>query len=188
MDDRTPIIIGVGEASERIDSPDYAALSPVELAAAAARAALEDAGAAEPLALHVDVMAAIRQFEASGPHASAPFGRSDNFPRSVAQRIGADPARAILEPVGGQGPQHLVNEFGYVDSHVAPSWARSTSALLQLIASGARVRGVGDEVSRHPSGWVRNRMQASQSWTGLLCQGCAWDARRPRTSEGPGPT
>ena len=22
------------------------------------------------------------------------------------------PARAVLEPVGGQGPQHLVNEFG----------------------------------------------------------------------------
>ena len=39
------------------------------------------------------------------------FGRADNFPRAVARRIGADPARAILEPVGGQGPQHLVNEF-----------------------------------------------------------------------------
>ncbi len=29
----------------------------------------------------------------------------------MARRIGADPARAILEPVGGQGPQHLVNEL-----------------------------------------------------------------------------
>jgi acetyl-CoA C-acetyltransferase len=109
VNDLTPVIIGVGEASERIDSPDYAALSPVELAARAAQAACDDAGA--PVAPHIDVMAAIRQFEVSGAHAVAPFGKSDNFPRSVARRIGADPARAILEVVGGQGPQHLINEF-----------------------------------------------------------------------------
>lgn len=109
MNDLTPVIIGVGEASERIGAPGYEALSPVELAARAARAACEDAGA--NVIPHIDVMAAIRQFEISGPQAVAPFGRSDNFPRSVAARLGAQPARAILEPVGGQGPQHLVNEF-----------------------------------------------------------------------------
>ena len=31
----------------------------------------------------------------------------------MGQRIGADPARAVLEVVGGQGPQHLVNEFAH---------------------------------------------------------------------------
>jgi acetyl-CoA C-acetyltransferase len=105
------VIIGVGEASERIDAKDYAALSPVELAARAAQAAIADAAAARPPAAEIEVIAAIRQFEISGPRAVAPFGRSNNLPRSVARRIGAEPARAILEPVGGQGPQHLVNEF-----------------------------------------------------------------------------
>jgi len=108
--DSTPVIIGVGEASERIDAPDYAALSPADLAGRAAAAALADAGAAT-LAPHIDLIAAIRQFETSGPRAVAPFGRADNFPRAVARRIGAVPARAVLEPVGGQGPQHLVNEL-----------------------------------------------------------------------------
>src|SRR5262249_19078228 len=42
-----------------------------------------------------------------------PFGASNNFPRSVARRIGADPKRAIWEVVGGQGPQHLANEFAH---------------------------------------------------------------------------
>jgi acetyl-CoA C-acetyltransferase len=111
VDDRTPVIIGVGEASERIGAKDYAALSPAELASRAAQAAVADAAAARPLAPEIDVIAAIRQFEISGPRAVAPFGRSNNLPRSVARRIGADPRRAILEPVGGQGPQHLVNEF-----------------------------------------------------------------------------
>ena len=107
-----PILIGVGEASERIDAPDYAALSPVALASKAAAAAIADAGAPS-LAAHIDVIAAIRQFEVSGPNARQPFGASNNFPRSVARRIGAEPARAILEVVGGQGPQHLVNEFAH---------------------------------------------------------------------------
>ena len=110
MSDNTPIIIGVGEASERIDAVDYAALSPADLAGKAAAEACADTGAAR-IAAHIDVIAAIRQFEVSWPGAVAPFGKADNFPRAVAGRIGADPARAILEPVGGQGPQHLVNEF-----------------------------------------------------------------------------
>jgi len=111
--DNTPILIGVGEASERIDAADYAALSPVALAAKAAAAALADAGAPN-LAAEIDVIAAIRQFEISGPNARPPFGASNNLPRSVGQRIGAAPWRAILEVVGGQGPQHLVNEFAHV--------------------------------------------------------------------------
>ena len=112
VSDNTPVVIGVGEASERIDSADYAALSPVELAAKAARAAVDDAGARN-LAAHIDTIAVIRQFEVSGPNARPPFGASDNFARSVGRRIGADPARAILEVVGGQGPQHLVNELAH---------------------------------------------------------------------------
>jgi acetyl-CoA C-acetyltransferase len=109
--DLTPVVIGVGEASERIEAKGYEALSPAELAGRAARAALDDALSADALARQVDVIATVRQFETSHPRAVAPFGRADNFPRAVARRIGADPARAILEPVGGQGPQHLVNEF-----------------------------------------------------------------------------
>ena len=111
METRTPVIIGVGEASERIDAPGYAALSPADLAGLASRAALEDTGAKGPLGPHIDLIAAIRQFEVSTPNARPPFGAADNFPRAIAQRIGADPARAVLEPTGGQGPQHLVNEL-----------------------------------------------------------------------------
>ncbi|HXV01322.1 MAG TPA: acetyl-CoA acetyltransferase [Caulobacteraceae bacterium] len=111
MNDNTPVIIGVGEASERIGAKAYEALSPADLAGKAARAALDDALSADALAGHIDVIATVRQFETSGPRTVAPFGRADNFPRAVARRIGADPTRAILEPVGGQGPQHLINEF-----------------------------------------------------------------------------
>jgi acetyl-CoA C-acetyltransferase len=111
LNDRTPVLIGVGQAAERPSDADYRALSPADLAAEAARRALADAGATGDLAKALDVIAAIRQFEISTPGAKPPFGASNNFPRSVAGRIGANPRRAILEITGGQGPQRLVGEF-----------------------------------------------------------------------------
>lgn len=112
IDPRTPVIVGVGQAAERIDDIDYRAMSPVELAAAAAQAALADTGAgAGRVARAIDTVVATRQFENSIPNAPAPLGKSNNFPRSVARRIDADPARAVLDKVGGEGPQRLVNEF-----------------------------------------------------------------------------
>jgi acetyl-CoA C-acetyltransferase len=115
VDPRTPIVVGVGQASERLGDQDYQGRSPVDLAAAAAREALADTGV-DPgaVAAAIDTVAGIRQFENSFPRARAPLGRSDNYPRSVAGRLAATPARAVLEVSGGQAPQHLVNEFARV--------------------------------------------------------------------------
>ena len=111
IDPRTPVIVGVGQVSDSIDGPDYRQMSSVELAAEASRRAIADTGADfARVAAAIDVIAGVRQFEISGPM-PAPLGRSDNYPRSVAHRLGIDPARAVLEVVGGQGPQHLITEF-----------------------------------------------------------------------------
>jgi len=112
LDPRTPVLVGAGQASERLEDPGYQRRSPVDLAADAARAALADTGAdPQALAAAVDTVAGVRQFENSSPRARARLGRSDNYPRSVADRLGVTPARAILEVSGGQAPQHLVNEL-----------------------------------------------------------------------------
>lgn len=125
LDANTPVIVGVGQAAERIDDPDYRGLSPVELAAAAARAALVDSGGDyDAVAAAIDTVAGVRQFEISGL-VNAPLGRSNNYPRSVANRLGARPARAILEVVGGQGPQHLISELA---AQIAAG--RSSAALI----------------------------------------------------------
>jgi acetyl-CoA C-acetyltransferase len=109
--DRIPVIIGVGQFSEAPNHANYRALSPVELAAAAVREAIHDARAGGNLAGAVDTLAGIRQFEISTPDAQAPFGHSNNLPRSIANRVGANPRRAILEVAGGQGNQQLVGEL-----------------------------------------------------------------------------
>ncbi|GJF16443.1 acetyl-CoA acetyltransferase [Mycolicibacterium cyprinidarum] len=112
VDPRTPVIVGVGQFTERIDDPDYRGMSAVDLATAAARAALADTGADEAqVAQSVDTVFGLRQFEISGPM-PARLGKSNNYPRSVMKRLGGDPARVVLEPVGGHSPQKLVAEAG----------------------------------------------------------------------------
>ena len=127
LDPRTPVLIGVGQAADPIDAPDYHRWSAVGLAAAAAAAAIADAGI-DPAT--VDTVAGVRQFEISGPMFTAPLGRSNNFPRSVAARVGATPRRAVLEVVGGQSPQHLITEF-------AEAIARGEAGTVLLFGSEA---------------------------------------------------
>ena len=139
--DSTPVIIGAGQFAERPDAPGYRACSPMDLGGQALARAIADCRAAGDVAAAIDTLAAIRQFEISTPVAEAPFGKSDNVPRSFARRVGADPARAILEVVGGQGPQKLVGELardiaaGRSDC-AAIVGAEAISTMLALQASG----------------------------------------------------
>lgn len=110
VDPRTPVLVGVGQFTERVDDAGYRGMSAVELAAAATRAALADTGVSNAAAA-VDTVYALRQFEISGPM-PATLGKSNNYPRSVMNRVGGDPRRVVLEPVGGQSPQKLVTEAG----------------------------------------------------------------------------
>lgn len=112
VDPRTPVIVGVGQFTERLGDAGYRGMSSVDLAAAATRAALENTDAdATAVARSIDVFVGLRQFEICTPFSEAPLGCSDNYVRSVAARVGADPARAVLEPLGGHGSQKVVTEF-----------------------------------------------------------------------------
>lgn len=110
-EETTPVIIGVGQVSERVGEDAYRERSPMDLAGDALKAAFADARARRKLGPALDTIAAIRQFEISGTRYGAPFGHANNPPRAIARRAGANPARAILEIVGGQGPQKLVGEL-----------------------------------------------------------------------------
>lgn len=112
IDPCTPVIVGVGQFTERIDDAGYRGMSAVELATEAARAAIADTGAdVIAVAEAIEVFAGLRQFEICTPFSAPPLGASDNYVRSVAKRVGADPARAVLEPIGGNGSQKVVTEF-----------------------------------------------------------------------------
>lgn len=105
-----PVLVGVGQYTERVGEPGYQALSPVEITATAARRACDDALSLTRLAPHIDTVAVVPTFEDSSPRLAQPFGRSNNFPRSLAQRLGLTPRRAIWAPMGGDMPQRLLNQ------------------------------------------------------------------------------
>jgi len=108
-DQSTPVLVGVGQSTDPLASPGYAALSSVELAAAAALGAIADTGRPSVAEL-IDVVACVRPMELSTPLPAA-LGVSSAFPLAVARKAGLTPERAVLEVVGGQSPQQLVNDF-----------------------------------------------------------------------------
>ena len=104
----TPCLVGASQFVGREDNPEKA-LSPADMLAKVAADALADSGS-KNVAGAVDTLAVIRLFADSSADAFAsPFGKYENLPWSVAQRIGADPAHLIYGPVGGNTPQMLVN-------------------------------------------------------------------------------
>mgnify|MGYP001791909970 CR=1 FL=1 len=109
--DTTPVIIGVGQYSERVGEPGYQGLNYMDLGGRALAEAIADSGASGPAAQAIDTLASIRAFEISRPGREPPFGTASNIPRAMAGRVGANPARAILTPTGGQTNQQLVGEF-----------------------------------------------------------------------------
>ncbi len=141
--DNTPVIIGVGQYSERVGEPGYAALSYMDLGGRALAAAIADCGASGGVAGAIDTLAAIRAFEMSRPDRAPPFGAASNVPRALAKRVGANPARAILTPTGGQTNQQLVGEFAQAiaagDSQCAVIvGAEAISTVLALTAKGEK--------------------------------------------------
>lgn len=104
------MLVGIGQYSESLGDASYEALTPVAIAERAARLALADAGVSPG---EIDVLACTRQFDESVPGFPTVLGNPDNFPRAVANRLGATPDRCVYAVAGGQSPQQLVTELAH---------------------------------------------------------------------------
>jgi acetyl-CoA C-acetyltransferase len=122
-----PVLVGVAQYSEALGDPSYEGLVPVAMAQRAAELALADAGIG---ADQVDVLACTRQFDESVPGFPTALGGPDNFPRALANRLGAEPGRCVYAVAGGQSPQQLVTEL-------AGSIANGSTRLAMVVASEA---------------------------------------------------
>ena len=109
-DDRTPVLIGAGQITQREEDPN-AALSPLDLTAKAARAAADDAGGGQKLLESLDtiVRSARSPTRAGG---SPAVWRLEKPAQVVASRIGATNARRLIYTYpGGNMPQWCVNRL-----------------------------------------------------------------------------
>ena len=112
MDDRqVPILVGSGQITQRERDPRVA-LGAMDLTAAAARKAAEDAHGGEALLRALDAIVVLRSFSDTSWRFKSPFGGPKNPPKSIANRIGNTSAkRLIYTHPGGNMPQWCVNRL-----------------------------------------------------------------------------
>ena len=110
ISDNTPVLVASGQIVDRLGD-GWRGLSPADLAAEALHAAVAATNVTD-LARQVDQLMVMRTFVDSVPERIkpllAPFGSSDQFARSVANRAGMEGAKAIYATAGGQSPQQYV--------------------------------------------------------------------------------
>jgi len=99
-DDRTPVLIGAGQLTQR-DVEPADAKDPLAMMDDVARAAAADAGIDARALGQLDTVAVVSML--SWHYANAPA--------LLAERLGATPAHAIYTGVGGNTPQAVVNHF-----------------------------------------------------------------------------
>lgn len=98
LDERTPVLVGVGQCTDR--TPDVRECkSPLQLLQAAAELAARDAGLERQRLAELDQVVVVKSFR----------NEPRNPPEALARALGASRARRLLTSTGGHTPQWLVN-------------------------------------------------------------------------------
>jgi len=134
VDPRTPVIVGVGQASQRPTDPTDA-VEPIDLLAVAAREAEGDASARASLLARLDTVAVASMISWRYPDPGA----------LLARRVDATPRATVTTTVGGNSPQMLVNEL-------APAIARGDADV--VLIGGAECVYTRWRARREPRAWL----------------------------------
>ena len=127
--DQAPVIVGVGEITQKTKDPAQA-LEPLALMARALLAADRDAGAS--VLQLVDSLDVVQEF--SWPYVDAPL--------QLSQRLGINPGRRVYGPVGGETPVHFIHEAALRIWRGESMVAAVVGAEAQYAATAAQKRGV----------------------------------------------
>lgn len=164
IDPRTPILVGAGQLTDTAGKPS-SERSRVAFSAEAAKAALTDTGAsigADALGRKVDALAVMEFFSDISPRFASPYGRSSNPPKSVANRLGANPRQLLYSHSGGNMPQYLVNRFAEEISRGETDLALICGAELLRSTQNARRAGMKIDWNEDPGGGDPTRVGDSR--------------------------
>ena len=109
---RTPILVSGAQFTQRTvkEKKIQESLSPIEMLAKVARAAIADGGAGDKLTRAIDTISIVRfTADSPGDQGRLPKRMFRNPPLSVAKHLGITPRRTIYTATGGNTPQWLVN-------------------------------------------------------------------------------
>jgi acetyl-CoA C-acetyltransferase len=138
LDPRTPVLVGVGQWSNRVDRGEPA-VEPADMMAEALRRAAEDSGAGAPALVGAD---AVRVSQSLSRHYRNPA-------RLVAEHLGATPRDEAVTPIGGNEPQALVAQ---ASRDIA---AGAADTVLICGAEAWRTRSATRRDQREQLGWTR---------------------------------
>jgi acetyl-CoA C-acetyltransferase len=138
LDPRTPVLVGVGQWSNRVDRGE-AAVEPADMMAEALRRAAEDSGAGTRALVGAD---AVRVSRSLSRHYRNPA-------RLVAERLGASPRDEAVTAIGGNEPQGLVAQ---ASRDIA---AGDAEIVLICGAEAWRTRSAIPRDRREQLGWTR---------------------------------
>jgi acetyl-CoA C-acetyltransferase len=165
--DRQPVLVGVGQITQREPDP-RAALGPLDLMAAAAKAAAEDSGAGPALLAALDQLTVIRLFADTGFRFVSPFGKQTNPPLGVARRIGANAVRQhVYTWPGGNMPQYCLNRLGEAITRGEVDAALVVGAEALATQKAAQRQGVPLDWSDDPGGTFDTWGVSRRGWSDL---------------------
>ena len=154
IDPRTPILVGCGQITDTVGNPS-SERSRVAFCAEVASLALADTNAAiggHALGHKIDALAVMEFFSDISPRFASPYGRSSNPPRSVADRLHAEPRQLLYSHSGGNMPQYLVNRFAEEISRGETELALICGAELLRSTQIARRAGMKIDWNEAPGG------------------------------------
>jgi len=129
LQDRDPVIVGIGELTQRTREPGES-LEPLALMAAALRAAEADAGV--PLLHAVDSLDVVAEY--SWPYVD-PTGQ-------LCEQLGLRPARSVYGKLGGESPMRFLHEAALRIRRGETEVAAIVGAEAQYAVTAALKRGV----------------------------------------------
>ena len=164
---RIPVLVGVGQLTQRETDPQ-AALQPLDLMAQAARLAAQDSGAGSALLQALDNVTVIRLFADTSHRFVCPFGGSDNPPASVAARIGATQVRQLVYThPGGNMPQWCLNRLGEAIAQGRLQTALVVGAEALATQKAAQRAGLSLDWREQPGGTHESWGVARRGWSDL---------------------
>jgi acetyl-CoA C-acetyltransferase len=129
LNDRTPVIVGIGEITHRSKAADEG-LEPIELMARAMRLAEHDSGA--PLLAALDSLDVVCEY--SWPYADAPT--------LLGERLGHQPVRRVYGETGGESPVRFLHEAALRIARGESQVAAITGAEARYTVDAAAKAGV----------------------------------------------
>ena len=164
-DDKTPVLVGCGQITQREPDP-RAALAPLALMAQAARLATEDSGAGAALLQALDTVAVIRLFADTSPRFACPFGRYTNPPLTLARSLGAGQVRRhIYTHPGGNMPQYCLNRLAEAVTRGEVGAALIVGAEALATQKAAQRAGITLDWQDEPGGGFEPWGVATRGWS-----------------------